>query len=79
VDFISTPVVSGFTTATSFIVIVAQLKHMGGLKFRVRGFLNRLHALWTHLPEVQAGDAILGLCSVLFLLTLKVEDIVHSA
>ncbi|XP_034248094.1 sodium-independent sulfate anion transporter-like isoform X2 [Thrips palmi] len=71
VDFISTPVVSGFTSATSFIVIVAQLKHLGGLRFQVRGFLNRLHALWTHLPEVNPGDAILGLASIVFLLALK--------
>lgn len=71
VDFISTPVVSGFTSATSFIVIVAQLKHLGGLRFRVRGFLNRLHALWTHVPETNPGDAILGICCITFLLALK--------
>lgn len=71
VDFISTPVVSGFTSATSVIVIVAQLKHLAGLRFQVRGFLNRLEALWRHLPEVVPGDLILGICSIAFLLTLK--------
>lgn len=71
VDFISTPVVSGFTSATSLIVIVAQLKHLVGLRFQVRGFLNRLHALWMHMPQAKAGDAVLGLCSILFLLALK--------
>lgn len=72
VDFISTPVVSGFTSATAFIVIVAQLKHLAGLRFRVRGFLNRLHALWTHIPETNPGDVILGICCIVFLLALKV-------
>lgn len=72
VDFISAPVVSGFTSATSVIIIVAQLKGLLGLSFRSHGFLDTVRYFFTHVKDMKLGDASVGVCSMIFLLLLRV-------
>ncbi|KAI8436033.1 hypothetical protein MSG28_004160 [Choristoneura fumiferana] len=42
IDFISVPVTVGFTSATSVIIAVSQLKGLLGLKFKSGGFINTI-------------------------------------
>lgn len=42
IDFISVPVTVGFTSATSVIIAVSQLKGLLGLQFKSSGFLDTL-------------------------------------
>lgn len=42
IDFISVPVTVGFTSATSVIIAVSQLKGLLGLKFKSGGFINTM-------------------------------------
>ncbi|XP_075231242.1 sodium-independent sulfate anion transporter-like [Lycorma delicatula] len=72
VNFISAPVTSGFTTATSIIIIVSQLKGLLGVRFKSCGFLDNIFELIIHASETKlAGDFALGIFCVIFLLFLK--------
>lgn len=71
-DFISAPVISGFTSATSIIIILTQIKGILGLKFKNQGIIDLIKQLFVHISDVKKADAILGLCCVLFLCVIKV-------
>lgn len=76
VDFISTPVVSAFSTSTSLIIIGAQLKNLLGIKFKAKSFPLTLVRLAENVMQVKAGDAIVGVFAIFFLIILKnIKDI----
>nr|CAD7462221.1 unnamed protein product [Timema tahoe] len=56
VDFISEPVTSGFTTATSLIIIVSQMKGLLGLRFKSNGFVDNIWQLFKHAGEAKLWD-----------------------
>lgn len=71
-DFIPVPVVSAFTSATSLIIIGAQMKSLLGIKYTAKGFLNTIIELFKHISEANAGDAMLGIAGIFFLIVLRV-------
>ncbi|XP_054285137.1 sodium-independent sulfate anion transporter-like [Macrosteles quadrilineatus] len=76
IDFISIPVTVGFTSATSVIIAVSQIKGLLGLKFESSGFLDTLRKVCLHIDEARFADTMLGgTCIVLLLLLRKVKDI----
>ncbi|XP_023723643.1 sodium-independent sulfate anion transporter isoform X4 [Cryptotermes secundus] len=78
IDFISTPVISGFTSAYSVIIIVSQLKSLFGLrKFKTKGFIDNISKLAVHLHETKIWDAALGIFCIIFLLILRKAKDVH--
>ncbi|CAG2056069.1 unnamed protein product, partial [Timema podura] len=60
VDFISEPVTSGFTTATSLIIIVSQMKGLLGLRFKSNGFVDNVWQLFKHAGEAKLWDCVMG-------------------
>lgn len=74
VDFISTPVTNAFTSATSLIIIGAQLKNLLGLRYSSKGFVDSLaHLVWK-IGDTRLGDGVLGLVCCVFLLALRVSS-----
>lgn len=71
VDFISTPVVSAFSTSTSFIIIGAQLKNLLGIKFSAKSFPITIVKLVENIKHVKAGDAAVGTFAIICLILLK--------
>ncbi|BET02586.1 sodium-independent sulfate anion [Nesidiocoris tenuis] len=71
VSFISTPVVSGFTTATALIVGISQFKNLFGMSFKSDGILDNLVKIWNNLSLMRTGDTILGVTCLVTLLCLK--------
>ncbi|KAG8231476.1 hypothetical protein J437_LFUL000193 [Ladona fulva] len=71
VDFISAPVVSGFTTATSIVIAEAQMKGLLGIKYKSVGFIDNLWKLCSNIQNTKLGDAILGVASIIFLLIFR--------
>ncbi|XP_017755079.1 PREDICTED: sodium-independent sulfate anion transporter-like [Eufriesea mexicana] len=68
VDFISIPVTSGFTSATSIIIIISQLQGLLGLRFKGHSITDNLVKIFQNIKNVRMPDFILGLCSIAFLL-----------
>ncbi|CAG9584710.1 unnamed protein product [Danaus chrysippus] len=76
IDFISVPVTVGFTSATSVIIAVSQLKGLLGLQFKSRGFLDTLKKVFQNLPNAKLADSTLGVsCIVILLLMRKMKDL----
>lgn len=76
VDFISIPVTSGFISATSVIIIIAQLQGLLGLKYKSANILDNLYKLFKNMNKVRLADVTLGICSIIFLLIFrKLKDI----
>ncbi|XP_055699169.1 sodium-independent sulfate anion transporter-like isoform X2 [Phlebotomus papatasi] len=71
VEFISVPVTSAFTTATSLIIIASQLKGIFGITYSAKGFADYIIGLFGRLSEVKLGDSLLGLFCIIFLLSLR--------
>lgn len=73
VDFISVPVVSAFSTSTALLIIVAQLKNLLGIKFKAKSLPTTIVMLVKNIGQIKAGDTILGICAIAFLIGMKVE------
>jgi len=71
-NFISGPVISGFTSAISLTIIATQIKPFLGIHFDEEGFLPTLKGVWEHISEIQQWDAILSVSCCVILLSLQV-------
>lgn len=71
VDFISFPVVSGFTSAAAITIGSSQLKGLFGLKKGSNDFLPAWEAVFTHIQDAKLGDSLLSFGSIIFLLVAK--------
>ncbi|KAG5888756.1 hypothetical protein JTB14_021502 [Gonioctena quinquepunctata] len=75
VDFVSSPVVSAFTSATSLTVASSQLKNLLGLKFEAETFFTIWRDVFKHISEFKLADTLLGLsCCVILLSMRKLKD-----
>uniref|UniRef100_A0A4W4FQZ5 STAS domain-containing protein n=1 Tax=Electrophorus electricus TaxID=8005 RepID=A0A4W4FQZ5_ELEEL len=71
-DFISYPVVKGFTCAAAVTIGFGQFKNVLGLKNIPRQFFLQVYYMFHRLPEARVGDVILGLFCLLFLVMITV-------
>ncbi|NWS82395.1 S2611 protein, partial [Toxostoma redivivum] len=60
-DFISCPVIKGFTSAASITISFNQIKNILGLQGIPRQFFLQLYETLRRIGETRAGDAVLGL------------------
>lgn len=75
-DFISVPVTSAFTSATSLIIIGGQLKNLLGIEYSSKGFGDSVYMLIQRLEHSVYWDAILAVGCCVFLLALRVNLII---
>ncbi|NXM89485.1 S2611 protein, partial [Oenanthe oenanthe] len=60
-DFISCPVIKGFTSAASITISFSQIKNILGLQGIPRQFFLQVYETLRRIGETRAGDAVLGL------------------
>lgn len=75
IEFISIPVVSGFTSAASVIIACSQIKNLLGLNIHGEKFVEIWVELAHHITDTKIPDLILSCCCILFLLVLKVYQL----
>ncbi|RZF31960.1 hypothetical protein LSTR_LSTR012430 [Laodelphax striatellus] len=76
IDFISIPVTVGFTSATSVIIAVSQLKGLLGLSFSSSGFLDTLKKVYLNIDKTRLIIVNFGLsCIIILLLMRKMKDL----
>ncbi|XP_063980846.1 sodium-independent sulfate anion transporter-like isoform X2 [Diachasmimorpha longicaudata] len=76
VDFISIPVTSGFTSATSIIIVISQLPGLVGVKIKSESIIHTLVQLYEKRWLIRWNDTALGITCILFLLAFrKLKDI----
>lgn len=71
VNFISIPVVSGFTSSAAIIIAIGQIKDLLGLRDVPRPFLKRVYYTFKHIGETKTGDVVLGIVCIITLLALR--------
>ncbi|XP_070163166.1 sodium-independent sulfate anion transporter isoform X2 [Polyergus mexicanus] len=71
VEFVSMPVISGFTSAASVIIACSQLKNLLGLDIDGENFVEIWWELINHITDIKIPDFILSCCCILTLLILK--------
>ena len=71
VDFISFPVISGFTSAAAITIGFGQVKHLFGLNGIRRPFIQCVHDTFSKLGDTHPPDLILGIASIVILVGLK--------
>uniref|UniRef100_A0A672Q7X4 Sodium-independent sulfate anion transporter-like n=1 Tax=Sinocyclocheilus grahami TaxID=75366 RepID=A0A672Q7X4_SINGR len=69
-DFISHPVIKGFTCAAAVTIGFGQVKNILGLKEIPQQFYLQVYYTFHKIPEARVGDVILGLCCLFFLVML---------
>lgn len=75
VNFISTPVISGFTSAAALIICSSQIKPLLGLTFKAEGFREIIFKSLSHIPDIKLRDAALSLGCVVVLLFMQVSSV----
>ncbi|XP_025074802.1 sodium-independent sulfate anion transporter, partial [Pogonomyrmex barbatus] len=76
IDFISIPVTVGFTSATSVIIVVSQLKGLLGLKISSQGFIDTVTKVFQNIGNTNLWDAGMSIsCITILLLFRKMKDI----
>lgn len=71
VNFLSHPVVSGFTSAAALVIGISQLQHLLGIRLERGSIYETLAQAMSHLGEIQPVTLAIGLGSVLLLLALR--------
>ncbi|XP_046393933.1 sodium-independent sulfate anion transporter-like [Ischnura elegans] len=71
VQFVSLPVVSGFTSAAAIIIASSQVKGLLGVKYKAEGFKEIWVQLYHHIGESRLWDIVLSCFCVATLLLLK--------
>lgn len=75
VNFLSRPVIRGFTTAAAIIIIMSQLRYLLGVETERSGStLLNVYQLLTHLEGIQWMTTAFGLVSLAFILWVKFTD-----
>lgn len=75
VDFISMPVICGFSNAAAIIIATSQLGTLLGIKGRSNSFIDAISNVVNHIKETQPWDTVLGVCSMVVLVLLKVQGL----
>lgn len=72
INFLSDPVIKGFTSAAAIIIIVSQLRPLLGLDFpRQSHFFRTIEAVYANLPDMNWLTTIIGVGGIFLILTLK--------
>ncbi|KAK7930224.1 hypothetical protein WMY93_006619 [Mugilogobius chulae] len=69
-DFISYPVIKGFTCAAAITIGFGQVKNILGLRDVPSEFVLQVYYTFAKIPEARVGDVVLGLVCLIVLLTL---------
>ncbi|XP_039082416.1 sodium-independent sulfate anion transporter isoform X2 [Hyaena hyaena] len=70
-DFISCPVIKGFTSAATITIGFGQIKNLLGLQGTPRQFFLQVYHTFRSIGDTRVGDAVLGLVCMVLLLVLK--------
>ena len=72
VNFLSYPVISGFTSAAAFIIIFSQIKYVLGIELdRSNNIIQTITGIVTNLPNTNLVALAIGLVSLIIILGIK--------
>lgn len=73
-DFVSIPVIVGFTTAAALTISSSQIKSLLGLPGSGNEFLDTWANIIRNIGNLTLGDSLLGITTIVILISLKVSS-----
>ncbi|XP_011881298.1 PREDICTED: sodium-independent sulfate anion transporter-like [Vollenhovia emeryi] len=70
-DFISLPVITGFTSAAAINIASSQFKSLLGIPGRTESFLDSVIEIFKNLNQIRYQDTLLGIVTIIVLVLLK--------
>ena len=70
-NFLSRPVVGGFTTAAALVIAISQLKYFFGLQISTNNTVKTFQAIFSQIQETNFYDLSIGVAAILVILGLK--------
>lgn len=70
-DFISLPVITGFTSAAAINIASSQFKSLLGIAGRTENFLDSVIAIFKNIYQIRYQDTLLGIGTIITLVLLK--------
>ncbi|XP_038212343.1 sodium-independent sulfate anion transporter-like [Zerene cesonia] len=77
VEIVSTPVVSGFTSAAAITIASSQIKGLLGLKFDAETFISTWRGVFHNISNTRMQDTLLGLSCCIVLMGMKALKEIH--
>lgn len=77
VNFISMPVICGFTNAAALIIGASQLHTLFGIQGKTETFVDSIVKVVKNIKQVKLWDTVLGVVSIIILVSLKVIIIIQ--
>ncbi|XP_077294159.1 sodium-independent sulfate anion transporter-like [Arctopsyche grandis] len=71
VDFVSVPVVSGFTSAAALIIGCSQIKGLLGLSYKAETFIDIWKQVYKNASNIKTGDTVLSVICCIILLSMR--------
>ncbi|XP_044584519.1 sodium-independent sulfate anion transporter-like isoform X1 [Cotesia glomerata] len=71
VNFISMPVICGFTNAAALIIGASQLHTLFGIQGKTKTFIDSIVKVFKNIKQVKLWDTVLGVVSIIILVGLK--------
>lgn len=71
VNFLSHPVISGFTSAAAVIIGTSQLKHLLGIKVEGEKFIQLIQQIFSKIHEFHTISLMIGISSIFILLAIR--------
>ncbi|XP_047360090.1 sodium-independent sulfate anion transporter isoform X1 [Vespa velutina] len=71
VDFISMPVICGFTNAAAIIIAASQLGTLVGISGKSDSFVDSIYKIINHYDSITLWDTVLGVTTIILLVCLK--------
>lgn len=76
INFVSSPVISGYTSAAAVVIASSQIKGILGLKFSSKNFLTTFYQLYKNIDTIKYTDTILGITCIVALILIKVCKVI---
>ncbi|XP_036149375.1 sodium-independent sulfate anion transporter-like isoform X2 [Monomorium pharaonis] len=70
-DFISLPVITGFTSAAAINIASSQFKSLLGIPGRTESFLDSIIAIFKNIEQIRYQDTLLGIGTIIVLVLFK--------
>lgn len=65
--------ITGFTSAAAIDIASSQFKSLLGIPGRSQGIVEVLKGIFTNLDKINKWDVVLGVCTIVVLVLLKVQ------
>lgn len=73
IDFVSEPVLSGFSSAVAVMILTGQVKSLLGIQAQGYTFIQVWRTIFQDIENTRWGDTVMGICCLIILILMRVS------